>query len=221
MTSPGPKISSEAKKRMNFLHTSAQFLAFSSPATAAFLGSQCDQYIETNNITLRDDEHEARRRDTCGACGNIIVSGVSSSIHKRTISGHRLKDNMSSKSPNLQGHLGTKATNVLTYQCPRCNRNYRQVYQSMVPKATKTSLPTTRVQMEDAPGRVQSITEDRLGSSNSDISTATTANANSKKRAKARKQGGLQAMLAKSKSDASNSGGSSGFGLGFMDFMKK
>jgi hypothetical protein len=46
------------------------------------------------------------------------------------------------------------------------------------------------------------------------------ANASSRKRAKIRKHGGLQALLAKSKEAGSHSSGG-GFGLDLLDFMKK
>jgi len=99
----------------------------------------------------------------------------------------------------------------MLYTCARCDRK------------TKIGLRAAKPIVRVKNNRSAALTSvDALAASPALKTPAAAAagNAGSKQRAKARKQGGLSALLAKNKADAAASTTSSGKGLGLMDFMK-
>lgn len=183
--------------RFRFLQDAAHLLAVSSPAAAASLGSASDKLIVDASLNIAPKEYDVHRRETCGACGNLMVPGWSCKI---------VKLNQRDGSREKQGAmtaLPTNAQSSTAYQCSRC---HRETVQILPPKPQR--------QMRKSKARIEPDTVPDIKSLKKEvIETPTkTVNASSKQRQKARK-GGLQAMLEKNKSQQSNLGG-----LDLMDF---
>ncbi|KAF1930837.1 uncharacterized protein M421DRAFT_360723 [Didymella exigua CBS 183.55] len=183
------------ERRSNYLRKAAHILAVSSPTAAAFLGSAQDRLLEDAEIELQQKEVDALRRSFCGACGSPMIAGWSCKVthqadRKRVRKGRKLLKST------------TQPSKQVIYICLRCERQTIQSLQARPAKhlrkstATKTPqpLPEPKQQAQEASKVVKSV------------------NASSKERKKARK-GGLAAMLEKSKSQNTSSGG-----LDLMDF---
>jgi hypothetical protein len=181
-----------------FLTDAAESLSLSSPSTAASLLATHTQILheESKSLTSRQREHY------CGACGSIRQARWT----KKT----EIK-------PRKTAALSGGAT---VYQCLRCHRRTVSPHKKAAP--TKASIPRT-VAATASPGLPVTTP---VGASPSQTSQATSDpadtqpsnaadNVSSKKRAKARKQGGLQALLAsKQRSQASSS-------LDLLDFLNQ
>lgn len=177
--------------RSGFLQEAAHLLAVSSPSASAFLGTAKLKLIEDIELEIPAKEQDALRRETCGACGNLLIPGwscrISSGIQNRKPEKKAAKDSTASK------------TSVI-YDCLRCHRRTEQNLQSQ-----------PRRKLKEQPKSSLSTLVTRSKTTLEDPKLPKTANASSKQRQKARK-GGLQAMLEKNKSQNS----SQGFDL--MDF---
>lgn len=134
-----------------------------------------------------------QQRDYCGACGSIRKPEWTKITEIK---------------PKINKALPTSASRrAAVYKCLRCRR--RTVLPSQQDTAPKASLRT-------APITTSSIQDANQGADQGQPSISTdpksSGNQNSKKRAKTRKQGGLQAMLA-SKQQAQPS-------LDLLDFLQ-
>jgi RNase P subunit RPR2 len=184
--------------RANYLRDAAHLLAISSPAASAFLGSARSRFIEDVESEIPAKEWDALRRETCGACGSLLVPGWSCAVS--TKSQLHPQSQGSSRKGKTSNRTTTPPSTV--YDCLRCHRKTEQLLQtrprrhskkSKAPLAPQPSVITNKMLKED------------------DAKTIKTANASSKQRQKARK-GGLQAMLEKNKAKSSSQG------LDLMDF---
>ncbi|KAL4863986.1 hypothetical protein BDV12DRAFT_20366 [Aspergillus spectabilis] len=155
--------------RLNFLKDSAGALSSTSPSTAAFLMSV--------HYGIFLEEHKPpnhRLHDSfCGACGSPRKSEWTKTA--------------SIKKKSQKRATSSFAEGATVYKCMRCRR--RTVTPSRVPsRAVSATVPIVQSQTSAA------ITTTSLPGQ---ISASKAAdNASSKKRAKARKQGGLQALMA-------------------------
>lgn len=177
---------SDFSPQLNFLRDSAHSLHLSSPSTAAYLLGTHNQILHEHSKPLNQ-----RQKDTfCGACGTIRDSQSTRDIQVREKGTSRLS------SKNISGGRAT------VYKCPRCSRRTVKPLRktpilynphilttgtSAVPVVPSSSSTTEAPAAQTPP---QLAPEDRGKVSK------TAENASSKKRAKARKQGGLQALLA-------------------------
>ena len=188
--------------RLRYLSDSAHLLAGTAPATSAHLMSQCNGLMFDNDLEPSD----AYRRKSCGACGNIMLPGISSKMHKETreIAKRKGKSDKRGSNPSLQAR-------AIVYKCSFCQKNTRLP----LPTTTSTAIRKSTKNHSHAVS-LKATSSVTPGNSASESSTPTSANASSKKRAKSRKHGGLQALLAKK-----NEPQSSGFGLDLMDLMKR
>ena len=100
---------------------------------------------------------------------------------------------------------------AIIYKCESCSRVTRFPIPLPTPRNKTRSLRQTP---SSGTGVISASQAKASPTANAPLST----NASSKKRAKARKQSGLEAILAKKKSSEARG---SGFGLDLMDFMKK
>ncbi|KAF2804918.1 uncharacterized protein BDZ99DRAFT_145769 [Mytilinidion resinicola] len=196
------------QSRLQYLKDAAHLLHAQSPTAAAVLGAQYDKLLVDRNLDLEASQKEwdSHRRDICGACGNLLIPGRSCQVSQES---HSSK---SSKAPKSKRRTGD-VEKAMVYTCSRCDAKTVQPLQRP-PKllGRQAGISKSQNQTNSNP-RATAISSD-------DTSTAPkSANASSKKRAKARKQGGLQALLDKSKSDTSKSRQGE-FGLDLMDFMK-
>jgi RNase P subunit RPR2 len=182
--------------RADYLRDAAHLLAVSSPAASAFLGSARNRFIEEVGSEIPAKEWDALRRETCGACGSLLVPGWSCEISTNS----QPHSQGSSQKGKPNGRTTSNPSTV--YNCLRCHRRTVQMLQprpkrhlknSKTPLAPQPSVPTSKIVKEDDPKTIK------------------TANASSKQRQKARK-GGLQAMLEKNKAKTASQG------LDLMDF---
>jgi RNase P subunit RPR2 len=182
--------------RANYLRDAAHLLAISSPAASAFLGSARSRFIEDVESEIPAKEWDALRRETCGACGSLLVPGWSCAVSTKSQpqsqrSGGKGKPNDRTTSPPST-----------VYDCLRCHRRTEQLLQTRPRRHLKK--PKTPLAPQPSVSINKIVKED-------DSKTIKTANASSKQRQKARK-GGLQAMLEKNKAKSSSQG------LDLMDF---
>ncbi|CAO2650766.1 Nn.00g020580.m01.CDS01 [Neocucurbitaria sp. VM-36] len=183
--------------RANFLQEAAHALAVSSPAASAFLGTARSKLIEDTDLEIPTKEHDAFRREFCGACGNLMIPGWSCNV---SIHSESKQQGKRSKSRIKQSTKPDKST---VYACLRCHRMTAQTIQ---PRPSKPLRKSTS-QIESRP-----VLDNKKSTREDDAKVVKSINASSKQRQKARK-GGLQAMLAKNKSQASSQGG-----FDLMDF---
>ena len=190
--------------RLRFLNDSAHLIAIGSPTTSAVLGSHYDKLLAENDLDLQASkkDQDSRRREVCGACGSLMIPGWSC---------HVIQGNIKPKEAQRAKKFSRKSTGKLekvkVYSCLRC---HRKTVQHVLARESKVLLKKPIVSKSQTIQHVASAAP---------ASITESANASSKKRAKARKQGGLQAMLAKSKTEPLGPS-SGGFGLDLMDLMK-
>jgi RNase P subunit RPR2 len=191
-----------SEARLKFLSQAAYQLTTSAPAVSAVLSSS---YIKSV-IDAKDDLQHAKkewhtvRREACGACGNILLPGWSTSVShtsRRTTARKRR-----SRPPTLLGKM-------IVSTCLRCDRKSVQVTQPRPPKHVSSKSLHTTVEAAKPVDAHKATGPDQEKVNRS-------ANATSKQRKKSRK-GGLQAMLEMNKSKSSSQGG---LGLDLMDFMQ-
>ncbi|KAL8808554.1 MAG: hypothetical protein Q9182_000105 [Xanthomendoza sp. 2 TL-2023] len=161
--------------------------------------------LERNTVA---DEHDrklnrSQLKDNCRACGTISVPGMTSKTE--------VTNGLSNSKQKKRADTIKDANELEIHECLAC---YRVV-----------TTPTSNILRngfgnQGKPAGLIERSKIVAAESKHDImqtEASTPANASSKRRAKARKQGGLQAMLEKSKGATSQS---SGTGLDLMDFIK-
>jgi len=178
--------------RAKYLQEAAHLLAVPSLSACAVFGIARDRLLEDSKVEVPPKDWDAIRRETCGACGVLMIPGWSCQISNRTEP--RKERRKGKKDPN---DPETPKTSMM-YCCLRCNRKTEQMLQSQARRNTKKAKSAT-------------TTLEIRSSKKDDDAKPKTANASSKQRQKARK-GGLQAMLEKNKSQTAN------LGLDLMDF---
>jgi RNase P subunit RPR2 len=191
-----------SEARLRFLKKAAYQLTTSAPTVSAALSSSYIQSV----IGFEDDLQHAKndwhtvRREACGACGNILLPGWSSSVS------HKSRRTTARKRRSKPQTLSEK---MIVFTCSRCERRSVQGPQSRTPKhVSSNSLRTTvEAAMPFDAHKASGPDQEKVNKS---------ANATSKQRKKSRK-GGLQAMLEMNKSKSSSQGG---LGLDLMDFMQ-
>lgn len=189
--------------RASFLKEAAYLLSARAPAASAVIGAARIKLLETDELDstkFSTKDEEAMRRETCGACGNLMVPGWSCDI---TQAPHQTGA-VTSKKQNF-GHPRRHEADII-YTCLRCNRETKQPLSWKNP-ARKSKTKNKRITTADpAARRDESQREDAA-------KVVKSVNASSKQRAKARK-GGLQALLSQSKTQEKSKG------LNLMDFMQ-
>ncbi|CAG7948303.1 unnamed protein product [Penicillium salamii] len=164
-------------------------------ASVVPLSSSTSSHLLATHSHLLHNTHKSlnvrQKRDYCGACGSIRKPEWTKVTEIK---------------PKSRKHLAASAAKgASVYKCLRCQR--RTVLQHIQPLTSRTSAATATPSSAPDPtsgaakGPTQASTESKSGD-----------NQNSKKRAKARKQGGLQALLA-SKQQAQPS-------LDLLDFLQ-
>ncbi|KAK4693111.1 ribonuclease MRP protein subunit SNM1, partial [Lecanoromycetidae sp. Uapishka_2] len=198
---------SEAKRK--FLHTAAQFYSSTAPSTSAHLMLQHNPEIASNTNAPRKERHTSSA--SCKGCRTILVPGWTS--RTSIISQGAPKKPISKTGPKKHHRRpAEKPEKVVRTDCLICHR-YEDAPLPPAPGikswnktlAAPLTIPTVRNDLDTTPPISK------------ESSRPATANASSKQRAKARKKGGLQALLGNSKISASTS---SGFGLDLSDLMK-
>lgn len=189
----------ELSARLRYLNDSAHLLVATAPSTSRYMMSSCNALMFDRNI----DQSETQRRKICGACGTIMILGWEGTVQLESQKQRRKENDKKKDAPN--------ARKAIVYKCEACSRKTRFPIPPPVPRnkiRAQRQMPSSGTGATNLPQAKASST----------TSTPLSTNASSKKRAKARKQGGLGAILAQRKASEPSR---SGFGLDLMDFMKK
>ncbi|KAF2094747.1 hypothetical protein NA57DRAFT_79915 [Rhizodiscina lignyota] len=212
--------------RLSFLRASADHLAFTAPTTSAFFNSQASRIVSrTGETTKAKRERVVDLRPVCDSCGNFLISGLSSTSSIERSRAHERKQRNSTNTNTASRPTKSRVKHQVI-QCQRCNSTTRLLIQSPISKnlgaTSKTDSSTAKLPPSTVTGQeTKGVTTNSGNISNNaqatDVESQPMKQKNSAKaRAKARKQGGLQAQLEKSKKTTS---GSSGRELDLMDFM--
>lgn len=213
--------SAAVNSRLRYLDTAATRFAVAAPTVAAGLRTQSVRVAYDANLPLT-----APTQSVCGACGGVLVPGVScikvivSDPRKPTQSGRKVKSSI------VKATSSAKPTKVMVYTCKRCHQNTR------IPigqPAKRKQIAVSRVEEKREINAAVSAPSGSAVQAREDIEKPALANdaavmasqpqtlTKSKQRAKTKKQSGLQALLAKNRANAS-AAASPAFDL--MDFMK-
>ncbi len=190
---------------MKFLDASACHYLVIAPATSAHLMLQRNHEAADNSLPLQVEGSRA-----CSACGTILIPGSTSQtsiVHEKAT-----KTKVRTKKHGKEDRAGTP-TKFVRVDCLICHRYEKKPLQgSSGTNIKKPSVRNTRT--------VPSVSgfADKEPSDMPQSARVGTASASSKQRAKARKHGGLQAMLEKTKASVNSS---PGFGLDLLDLMKR
>ena len=184
----------EAKIR--FLDASACHYAVVAPATSAHLMLQRNSEAADNFVALQIEGSRV-----CRACGTILIPGSTS--RTSIVREKATKTRIHSKEHGEDGRTGTPAK-WLRVDCLKCHRY------------DKKPLQPSGLSAQTAPS--VSGSANKTPSDMTQSARVGTASAGSKQRAKARRHGGLQAMLEKTKGSVNSS---PGFGLDLLDLMKQ
>ena len=188
--------------KIKFLDAAACRYSMIAPATSAHLMLQRNSEVADNSIPVEGAA-------TCRACGTILIPGSTSRTSIVHAKATKTKVRFRKHGKDDGAGALIKFVRVDCLICQRYERKPLQVSGGTNIKKPSVSntrtVPPVRFANEEPSDRPQSA---RVG----------TTSASSKQRAKARKHGGLQAMLEKTKVSASSS---PGFGLDLLDFMKQ
>lgn len=189
----------QTQLRLNFLQEAAYLLAASSPSAAAVLGSASDRFVKESDLNVPPKEYETHRREICGACGNVLISGWSCKV-SNCVQRKPPRKKQKTDENTILPKVSEKGT---AYTCLRC---YRETIQGLQPKPRRqVRKSTANMNLTILPKSSEARKDDREA-------LVKTTNASSKQRQKARK-GGLQAMLDRNKSQNASHGG-----FDLMDF---
>lgn len=203
------------KARSRFLDRAAHSYAVSAPSTSAHLMME----YRTVAAGSGSDGPLLQPKGTCGACGNIMIPGQTcrTRLTDRRVSrqglSHRKKKRHNPSKPRR-----FKREKTFDSECVLCRRTSRKPLQSsQIPKPAEAEplMPLTER------SRTASSIPDKASMPrivHSDLPQPSQTNASSKKRAKARKESGLGAMLAKAQSRHTPA---RGFGLDLLDMTKE
>ncbi|KAK9424840.1 hypothetical protein SUNI508_13428 [Seiridium unicorne] len=198
---------------LNFMTNAAHLLAQASPETSAHLMNQRNTLMFHNNL----EQSETHRQHVCGACGHIMIPGDGNLTRlevKKVLCKKR------SRKPVNPPSKPTEPTRHKVLTCGNCGRYTRfsipappNINRNRI-KLRQTARVLAKPGQSTASRPVSHAPPILLDPAKAPVS----ANVNSKKRAKSRKQG-LQALLQQSQTQAS--GPKVGLGLSLTDFMKK
>ncbi|APA08507.1 hypothetical protein SS1G_02207 [Sclerotinia sclerotiorum 1980 UF-70] len=191
----------ELAARLRYLNESAHFLATSAPTTSKYLMSQCNYLMFEHEI----EQPESRKRQSCGACGTIMILGWEGKLEVKSQSSNK-------KRYHKKPAVASSEQKAVIYTCGSCSKKTRHRL-GPAPVVSRSEMSTIQRGGVSKNGSVPA-----QSSTTTNITVTPSTNASSKKRAKNRKLGGLGALLAKQKASEASS---SGFGLDLMDLMKK
>ncbi|KAL8713059.1 MAG: hypothetical protein Q9220_002919 [cf. Caloplaca sp. 1 TL-2023] len=192
--------------RLAFLDRSARLLHEAAPSSSAYLMSQRNLVAEQNEKSLS----KAQLKDICKACGTILMPDLTL---KREITDQGIAKRNTGDSHNLESDGLMKRIRT---ECLICRRVVLAPVQPSQQRQDKV-IPLRSTQAMGASKTSASDSDSIMEKGVTQVMKHPSANESSRKRSKARKQGGLQALLEKSKDSGSRP---PGFGLDLMDFLK-
>ncbi|KAJ5674471.1 uncharacterized protein N7477_004405 [Penicillium maclennaniae] len=164
--------------QLRFLSEAALLLGSRSPSTSAHLLDAHTRILHNDHksLNVRQQKHH------CGACGSL----------------RKLQSTLVDVKPRKKSAPGSGAK---VYKCARCQQRTVIPSRKTVPKRTYvTSAPADSSIAVSAPSTATKASAPSPSQRSTPQPSKADDNAGSKKRAKARKQGGLQALLASKKS---------------------
>ncbi|KAJ5239116.1 hypothetical protein N7468_003735 [Penicillium chermesinum] len=189
--------------RLRFLRDASDWLNLQSPSTSAHLLGVHTQMLheDLKPLNAREQKHH------CGGCGSIWQA----KWRKVTRVSETRKGKLRGKKPKLAAN-GSSRGSATIYKCLRCQQRSILTRHKGTPKAApRTALtpatPSSKIIALTASTSTSTTPAPDSSSSASQDLTKPAENAGSKKRAKARKQGGLQALLASKQQSAPTSAG--------------
>lgn len=214
-------MNSTIQARLKFLDTAAHFYSSTAPATSAQLMRERQGLVADHNIKLR----EAEVRGSCQACGTIVTPGSTSQTY---IVLEPIKSGKSRSQRRRHGgdedtaqivHGGRETDTIAIRKCLACHRSTRTPMLLPSKPSVGNACRQSRAQGASQPDSLPGKADKSEGFTVEDKASQQTslANSSSKKRAKARKPGGLQAMLDQHKARQNQQ---SSLGLDLMDIMK-
>lgn len=198
-----------AKLRIKYLAASAQQYSQIAPATSAHLMLQCDSVAASNDVSIKMSDS----RRTCAACGTISVSGWTS--RTSVVDPSRNKKGRPKPRNDSKGITDARTKVVMT-ECLVCRRSASSHLEHVAAHGSSRKQISTSKGALLKPTSTLGVTrptDDGIQQPQASLLT----NLASKRRARARKQSGLQAMLQKSKSADKEAPSPA---LDLMDFMK-
>lgn len=188
--------------RLKYLDQAARTLVPSSSSVSAFLESQYDRILADNNLQVSG----SRRRAVCGGCGQIIIPGWSCrALRKpRRMTRRRALEQCNGGTGEKVDVHENRETRAL--QCDRCHA----IIHGLQPRHPSKNRPL----IANSPRPVHAK---MAPAAPSEIRITAEKETTSKKRTRARKQSGLQALLVKSKESSLHQ---IDFGLSLMDIMR-
>ena len=190
-------MTSTESYRLRFLNDAADLLNLRSPSTSAYLLGVHTHILHENHKSL----HVRQHKQHCGGCGTLRQGRSKTTLISPKDSKCRRGLKPESKFKSKSGSGSGSTEGAIVYKCQRCNQRV------VLPR--KASTKTLRVAKSSslmAEASTSSFSSTDASNPRTTASASLTTaelpkndNANSKKRAKARKQGSLAALLASKK----------------------
>lgn len=184
----------ETSARLRFLTDAAYALLSNAPETSRHLMLRCNTLISENELgTVR-----THTRNSCGSCGTLMVLGWEGTLQ---VERPRRKRKRNEERNTITG------SRTMVYECSTCGEKTRESL-NPPPKRTTNSqtinLTSRRLHATPLPEQRSTAAVDSRPDKSS-----------TRKRAKAKKPGYLQALLASKQAPETKSG------FDLLDFMKK
>ena len=211
---PGKPVSPTLAARQRYLNAASERLLITSPSVSAILGA--------NSLKAGAENSEACSK--CVGCGITLIPGWSC---KKVSSSKQAQQGARKHKQEAKIDSSPRSTPSRDYKCDRCgtrmpfNKPSRPQRSVPLHAAALSPHPAGAAAVKNASPGVTATDARRNGPPMSDTTTGPGAddtfgpNVTSKKRARARKQSGLHALLA-----ARNQPEPRNAGLDLMDFMK-
>lgn len=200
----------ETRARIKYLAASAQLYSQIAPETSAHLMLQCGNVAASNDISFKMPDSQR----ACSACGTILISGWTS---RTSVADYQKNKKRRLKPRSERKGTTDERTKFVMTQCLVCLQSTSSHLEHAAghgPTRKQTFMSQAALlEATLSPSRVTG----QAGEAIQEHQIPLPANLASKKRARARKQSGLQAMLQKSKN--TNKEAPSPM-LNLMDFMK-
>lgn len=204
---PSIMASYDSSLRLQFLQNAASLLCSGSISTASHLMVQHNGILHEDSKSIKLRQHES----WCNACGAPRQPRYTKVVKPKY---------RSSKGKTRPASIASRE--AIVYRCLRCSSRTVQRRQSQprpLQKAGRTSVASIQAAPSSEVPSIGQSTANLTSRPAAESSIKTTSeNASSKKRAKARKQGGLQALLASKRSGESTPSSSS---LDLFDFLQQ
>lgn len=198
------------KARIKYLAASAQLYSQLAPETSAHLMLECGRFAASSDMALKMSDLQ----QACSACGTILTPGWTS---RSSVADNPRNISRRPKQRSKREGISNAGTKYVITQCLVCMKSTSSPLEHLPAHLpSKKKLSKSQAAISEARSSPSCVIGQASGA-NQESQIPLPANIASKKRARARKQSGLHAMLQKSKSQIT---GATFPALDLMDFMK-